>query len=112
MSSERPDRRGFLRGTLGAAAAGAWMTSCGDGATTDQTATEAPGLPDGLDPADFQVHQENPLVLEGKREHQRGLVTPTDKVFVRGNLPLPPPRSSTTAPPGPSTSAASPTPAR
>ena len=90
MSSERPDRRGFLRGTLGAAAAGAWMTSCGNGATTDDSATEVPGLPDGLDPADFQVHQENPLVLEGKREHQRGLVTPTDKVFVRGNLPLPP----------------------
>ncbi|MEC8511578.1 MAG: sulfite oxidase [Planctomycetota bacterium] len=90
MSSERPDRRGFLCGTLGAAAAGAWMTSCGDGATTDEAVTEAPGLPDGLDPADFQVHQENPLVLEAKREHQRGLVTPTDKVFVRGNLPLPP----------------------
>lgn len=90
MSSERPDRRGFLRGTIGAAAAGAWMTSCGDGSTTDGAATEAPGLPDGLDAADFQVHQANPLVLEGKREHQRGLVTPTDKVFVRGNLPLPP----------------------
>lgn len=93
MSSQRPDRRGFLRGTIGAAAAGAWMTSCGngDGASTDTTDAGAgeSSLPDGLDPADFQVHQENPLVLEGKREHQRGLITPTDKVFVRGNLPLP-----------------------
>lgn len=95
MSSERidrPDRRGFLRGSLGAAAAGALMTSCGDskgGASSTAPADEGPGLPDGLEVEDFLMHQSAPLALEGRREHQRGLITPTDKVFVRANLPFP-----------------------
>ena len=44
-------------------------------------------LPDGMDPKNFIVH--GPMTIESKRSVLRDEITPTDKVFVRGNLGFP-----------------------
>ncbi|HSN85086.1 MAG TPA: molybdopterin-dependent oxidoreductase [Polyangiales bacterium] len=52
----------------------------------------APALPDGKDPANFIKHGDNPLTLETRREKLgTSVLTATSVLFVRQNLPLPPP---------------------
>lgn len=81
-------RRQFLRASLGAAAGAVFAASCAkDGLDTEVILD----LPEGLDRSDFLVHSTNPWCLETKRERLDGLITPTDQVFVRGNLPAPDP---------------------
>ncbi len=94
MDSSRSqlDRRKFLGASVGLAAA-AGMTSCGghekptastDGAIADDV------MPEGLAEEDFIVHGKvSPWTLESKRPEIGAALTPTDKVFVRGNLPFP-----------------------
>lgn len=95
MNSEaprQPDRRSFLGKSLGLAAGAAMLPSCGNGGSGEAPppAPSAAELPDGLDPADFITHGKTPWTIETKRAGNTGLVTPTDHVFVRGNLPFPP----------------------
>lgn len=76
------DRRRFLGSTLGVAAGALWFASCGSEVSESVTM-----LPDGMDPKNFIVH--GPLTIESKRSVLRDEITPTDKVFVRGNLGFP-----------------------
>ena len=89
--SQQLDRRKFLGTSLGLAAGATWLSSCGkegaEGAGAD--AATGPVLPDGLSEDDFLVHGASPWTMETKRSALHGLITPTDKVFVRGNLPFP-----------------------
>lgn len=49
-------------------------------------------LPDGLDPRDFTMYARTPLTLETRRTHMgAGPLTPLSLLFVRNNLPMPPP---------------------
>ena len=53
---------------------------------------EQPALPDGKDLANFIKHGDNPLTLETRREKLgTSVLTATSVLFVRQNLPLPPP---------------------
>lgn len=85
----RPDRRALLGSTLGLAAGAALLPGCG-GSKAD-TADEVGGAlaPEGLDPADFISHGTSPWTLETRRALLDGAITPTDRVFVRGNLAFP-----------------------
>jgi len=52
----------------------------------------APALPDNKDPANFIKHGDKPLTLETRREKLgTSVLTATSVLFVRQNLPLPPP---------------------
>ena len=101
--SAHEGRRSFVLGTLGlgggmllSAAAG-----CREGAPpptpdsepAEQPApVEAPALPDNKDLANFIKHGDNPLTLETRREKLgTSVLTATSVLFVRQNLPLPPP---------------------
>ncbi|MFT7167633.1 MAG: sulfite oxidase [Paracoccaceae bacterium] len=97
-SPRRPlDRRMFLGASVGLAAG---LSACGgkeagDSAGMSSTADKASAnggatLPEGLDAEDFIVHGTNPWTMESQRREIGGAITPTDKVFVRGNLPFPP----------------------
>ena len=60
--------------------------------TPPMPATPSPPLPDGKDPANFIKHGDNPLTLETRREKLgTSVLTNTRVLFVRQNLPLPPP---------------------
>ncbi|MGD8863220.1 MAG: molybdopterin-dependent oxidoreductase [Myxococcales bacterium] len=51
-----------------------------------------PALPEGKDPANFIVHGDSPPTLETRREKLgTSVLTATSLLFVRQNLPLPPP---------------------
>ena len=105
--SPEPGRRRFVLGTLGlgggtllTAVAGCRQDepSPSDGsAPLDQrdqpaVAPTAPALPDHKDPANFIKHGDNPLTLETRREKLgTSVLTATTVLFVRQNLPLPPP---------------------
>lgn len=89
VPSLRPDRRTFLGQSLGLAAGAVWFTSCGGGGATE--VEEDIVLPDGMKLEDFVVHGTNPWTIETRRERLRGPITPTNRIFVRGNLPFPDP---------------------
>ena len=76
------DRRRFLGSTLGVAAGALWFASCGSEVSESVTM-----LPDGMDPKNFIVH--GPMTIESKRSVLRDEITPTDRIFVRGNLGFP-----------------------
>ncbi len=84
-------RRAVLRSSLGLAAGAAWLGACGTegGSSTAVAGGGSESLPDGLDAQDFIEHGRQPWTVETKRGELEGLITPTDKVFVRGNLPFP-----------------------
>ena len=49
------------------------------------------GLPDGLTASHFVIHNRSPLALESKRKSvPYRVITPSDRLFVRNNLPRPP----------------------
>ncbi len=100
-------RRRFVLSTLslgGGALVGA-MAGCRESAppsseagtpsqapTTQEQPKPEPALPDGKDPANFIKHGDNPLTLETRREKLgTSVLTATSVLFVRQNLPLPPP---------------------
>lgn len=97
-------RRNFVLGTLGLSG-GTLLTAAGcrqtapppPSAATRQPdgsmpAIEAPALPDNKDLANFIKHGDNPLTLETRREKLgTSVLTATSVLFVRQNLPLPPP---------------------
>lgn len=102
-----PGRRLFLRaGVLGTGAAALASLGCGRGGESERPAPTAPpseptapapeaapsdALPDGLDPRNFIVHGREPMTLETRRDRfGTSVITPTDRFFVRNNLPLPP----------------------
>jgi DMSO/TMAO reductase YedYZ molybdopterin-dependent catalytic subunit/mono/diheme cytochrome c family protein len=102
-----PGRRRFVVGAL-TAGGGALLTAVagcrevGPGAGTDAMPSDpngtklpapvAPDLPDGKDIANFIKHGDNPLTLETRREKLgTSVLTATKVLFVRQNLPLPPP---------------------
>jgi len=107
MSDQINNRREFLwKLGLGGAAVG--LAACTDGdASLDEGAAsgdgkasgpgsldcpepEGPGLPDGLNPDNFHVHNEMPLALETKRSKLGSSpITPAGVLFVRNNLPMP-----------------------
>ncbi|MEM6571569.1 MAG: sulfite oxidase [Planctomycetota bacterium] len=89
-SERQLDRRQLLGTSLGLAAGATWLHGCAPEAVPTEAAPAADDvLPDGVDPGAFVVHGTNPWTMETKREQLRGLITPTDKIFVRGNLPFP-----------------------
>ncbi|MEM8711451.1 MAG: sulfite oxidase, partial [Planctomycetota bacterium] len=84
-------RRKFLGASMGLAAA-AGAASCSSKATTapdTSSSTSENALPENLSADDFLNHGQNPWTLETRREELQGAITPTDKIFVRGNLPFP-----------------------
>ena len=101
-------RRQFVLGTLGLGG-GALLTAVAgcrgdappapsDAAPADtptapsEPETVAPELPDNKDPANFIKHGDNPLTLETRREKLgTSILTASSVLFVRQNLPLPPP---------------------
>ncbi len=88
LTAKSEDRRRFLRTSIGAAAGAVLATSCSKESSAP-SAGLADGLPEGLDGNDFLVHGTNPWCMESKRGRLDGLITPTDQVFVRANLPAP-----------------------
>ncbi|UCH29204.1 MAG: sulfite oxidase, partial [Myxococcales bacterium] len=61
-------------------------------ATVPAPVPPEPALPDNKDPANFIKHGDNPLTLETRRERLgTSVLTATSVLFVRQNLPLPPP---------------------
>lgn len=61
-------------------------------APTTPTELAEPPLPDGKDPRHFIKHGDSPLTLETRREALgSSVLTATRRLFVRQNLPLPPP---------------------
>ncbi|MFW2390623.1 MAG: molybdopterin-dependent oxidoreductase [Polyangiales bacterium] len=105
--SRREGRRQFVLGTLGVgggtlltAVAGCRETvsppstvSPPDGGAIEAPpAPSEPSLPDNKDPANFIKHGDTPLTLETRREKLgTSVLTATSVLFVRQNLPLPPP---------------------
>ena len=101
--SPHDGRRSFVLATLGlgggtllSAVAGcreAVPPSTPESESAEQPApVEAPALPDNKDPANFIKHGDNPLTLETRREKLgTSVLTATSVLFVRQNLPLPPP---------------------
>ncbi|MEM9382801.1 MAG: sulfite oxidase [Planctomycetota bacterium] len=87
-SERQLDRRQLLGTSLGLAAGATWLHGC-SGESTGFVEVADDVLPDGVDRDDFVVHGTNPWTIETKRESLRGLITPTEKIFVRGNLPFP-----------------------
>lgn len=89
------DRRSLLSTALGLAA-GVGLGGCskgetdGPGAAPSGEAAAPEGFPFGLDETLFENHGLAPLTLETKRALLDGLVTPTDRIFVRNNLGPPP----------------------
>ena len=103
----REGRRRFVLGTLGLGG-GTLLTalsSCREAAAPPPSAAapfEAPPkpeptpaqpeLPDNKNPANFIRHGDNPLTLETRREKLgTSVLTASTVLFVRQNLPLPPP---------------------
>jgi len=102
-----PGRRRFVLGTLGlgggtllSAVAGCRDTEAppappsasGAPSATLPSVVEAPELPDNKNPANFIKHGDIPLTLETRREKLgTSVLTATTILFVRQNLPLPPP---------------------
>ena len=101
--SPHEGRRSFVLGTLGLGGSTLLTAVAGcrsatppppsDAAPAKQPApVEAPALPDNKDPANFIKHGDNPLTLETRREKLgTSVLTATSVLFVRQNLPLPPP---------------------
>ncbi len=103
----RQDRRNFVLKAmgLGGSALLATVTGCREAeppVTTEtapppelqkpEPAPREPALPDDKDPANFIKHGDNPLTLETRREKLgTSVLTATSVLFVRQNLPLPPP---------------------
>ena len=104
---QRERRRRFVLGTLGVGG-GALLTAvagcrestpppsqpspAGKAPAEPPPPPTAPALPDGKDPANFIKHGDNPLTLETRREKLgTSVLTATSVLFVRQNLPLPPP---------------------
>ena len=104
-----PGRRRFVVSALGAGG-GALLTAvagCRESASKEagvpaDTPVSSPGvpepppveppLPDGKDPSNFIKHGDNPLTLETRREKLgNSVLTATSILFVRQNLPHPPP---------------------
>ncbi|MFT6082170.1 MAG: DMSO/TMAO reductase YedYZ molybdopterin-dependent catalytic subunit [Planctomycetota bacterium] len=83
------DRRLFLGASFGFAATAFGLTSCG--VEKSGAAGAATVLPEGLLADDFIMHGTNPWTLETKRARLGGGITPSGRVFVRGNLPFPDP---------------------
>ena len=104
--SPHEGRRRFVLGTLGLSGS-ALLTSVAacreatpaptpepvsDAPAAPKPAAAAPALPDGKDPANFIKHGDNPLTLETRREKLgTSVLTASSVLFVRQNLPLPPP---------------------
>ena len=101
--SPDPLRRRFVVGAL-TAGGGALLTAvagCREATPEPQPTPEPaapeppapePALPDNKDPANFIKHGDNPLTLETRREKLgTSVLTATSVLFVRQNLPLPPP---------------------
>jgi DMSO/TMAO reductase YedYZ molybdopterin-dependent catalytic subunit/mono/diheme cytochrome c family protein len=103
----REGRRRFVLGTLGLGG-GTLLTalsSCREATAPPPPASApseapaepeptpaAPELPDNKDPANFIKHGDNPLTLETRREKLgTSVLTASTVLFVRQNLPLPPP---------------------
>ena len=100
----REGRRRFVLGTLGLGG-GTLLTalgSCREAPAPPSAPTErppgpkptstTPELPDHKDPANFIKHGDNPLTLETRREKLgTSVLTASTVLFVRQNLPLPPP---------------------
>ncbi|MGK0157914.1 MAG: sulfite oxidase [Neolewinella sp.] len=85
------DRRLFLGASFGFAATAFGLTSCGVEKSGAGAAGAATVLPEGLLADDFIMHGTNPWTLETKRARLGGGITPSGRVFVRGNLPFPDP---------------------
>jgi DMSO/TMAO reductase YedYZ molybdopterin-dependent catalytic subunit len=95
-----PDRRRFLKAALGTGIA-AVSASClpqrsQPAATTAEPTVVVPPpqgekpLPEGLDAANFHVHNRRPLALETRRSKLGvAAITPIELFFVRNNLPRP-----------------------
>ena len=90
MNDNKKTRRDFLK-IISVAGGGGVLASCSSqlvkkaGNHTDST------LPDGLNPANFHVHNNLPLALETKRSAlSTSVLTASNLLFVRNNLPMPP----------------------
>jgi DMSO/TMAO reductase YedYZ molybdopterin-dependent catalytic subunit/mono/diheme cytochrome c family protein len=110
MKTKDSSRRNFLR-NLGLGGGTVLLASCvkgglaidkgslqevckdGNGEAPEPTAcpeSTTEDLPDGLDRANFYVHNEKPLALETKRSKlSSSPITPAGVLFVRNNLPMP-----------------------
>ena len=88
-------RRDFLR-TIGLGAGAIVLAACTQperllsaGAGSTPTPSQ-PWLPAGLLHDDFFIHNPKPLAIETRRERMpNSTLTPTDKLFIRNNLPMP-----------------------
>ncbi|MEO1696476.1 MAG: sulfite oxidase [Planctomycetota bacterium] len=79
-------RRSLLASALGLAAGAGALASCGEEpAIESATADDPDALPFDLDASYFVNHGTAPLTLETKRALLDGLITPTERVFVRNN---------------------------
>jgi DMSO/TMAO reductase YedYZ molybdopterin-dependent catalytic subunit/mono/diheme cytochrome c family protein len=88
MPNNNKSRRDFLK-TVGIGGGVSLLASC----STSVPVVDRPSvmLPDGLDPANFHVHNSKPLALETKRSTlASAVITPASLLFVRNNLPMPP----------------------
>ena len=79
-------RRSLLASAMGLAAGAGALASCGAEPAIESAAADAPAaLPFDLDASYFVNHGTAPLTLETKRALLDGLITPTERVFVRNN---------------------------
>lgn len=82
------DRRGVLARTLSLAAGAGLLAGCGRSGGSeagDEPDAGVGGFPEDLDPEHFVNHGTEPLTLETKRALLDGLITPTERIFVRNN---------------------------